>query len=245
VIFLLSPERFIVELCSGAAISPTLVVTAAHCFPEPGQQVFVSFDADLTGDTDGDPVPHIVTGTWHPDPRFCRGCGPAPNSQRGELAYDGAVVVLDEPAAFERYAILPAVGELETLANQRPRVDVVGYGIQTRVKEFDPFTEPVTRHVAEAELSPGDSPVGADFLRLSANLGQGKGRVCAGDSGRTGAGRRHHPGDAVDGAYWKLRRDRVCLPDRYQRRAGIHRRVRSGVRALEMTRLVFAPAIRR
>src|SRR6476620_3334262 len=49
-------------VCSGAAISPNLMITAAHCFDTPGTFVIVTFDqqgafADLGT---------FVLGTWHP-----------------------------------------------------------------------------------------------------------------------------------------------------------------------------------
>src|SRR3954466_11732057 len=31
-------------VCSGSAISPTIFITAAHCFDTPGKQVFVTFN---------------------------------------------------------------------------------------------------------------------------------------------------------------------------------------------------------
>src|SRR4030095_5021064 len=56
-------------VCSAAAISPTVLVTAAHCFE--GPDVFVSFDEDpLAGDI------FSITGTWYPDPDWCIGCAP-------------------------------------------------------------------------------------------------------------------------------------------------------------------------
>lgn len=171
------------NLCSGAAISPTLFVTAAHCFDnEPGERVFVSFDADLFGDRDGDPVPHFVRGTFYPDPRFCIRCGPAPTAFPGFLSHDSGVVVLDEPVALERYAQLPSEGLIETLA-KNTRVDIVGYGLTAPPKYFDWATDTIPRMMAEAELNPGDATLGDDWVKLSATPGEGKGRVCFDDSG--------------------------------------------------------------
>jgi hypothetical protein len=170
-------------LCSGTAISPTLVVTAAHCFEsKPEQRVAVGFDADLFGDKDGDPDLHFVFGTFHPDPRFCLGCGPAPTAAPGVLAYDSGVVVLDEPVDLERYAHLPSEGQIETLP-AKTRVDIVGYGLFDRPRDFDPATDTVPRFAAVAEVNPGKAAFGDDWVRLSANPGQDKGRVCFGDSG--------------------------------------------------------------
>jgi len=171
-------------LCSGTAISATLVVTAAHCFEsKPGQRVAVSFDADLFGVKDGDPDPHFVFGTFHPDPEFCFGCGPAPTAAPGVLAHDSGVVILDHPGvALERYARLPSEGQIATLANTT-RVDIVGYGLFDRPKDFDPTVDTIPRIAAVAEVNPGKAAFGDDWVRLSANPGQDKGRICFGDSG--------------------------------------------------------------
>src|ERR687889_829830 len=56
-------------VCSGAAISPTVFITAAHCFETPSQEVSVTFDPDGFAD---DSV--FVTGHWYPDPEFCIQC---------------------------------------------------------------------------------------------------------------------------------------------------------------------------
>src|SRR3990172_5879045 len=58
-------------VCSGSLISRTIFITAAHCFEEPGQEVFITFDSEGFF---GDPV--FLSGTWYPDPEFCAACGP-------------------------------------------------------------------------------------------------------------------------------------------------------------------------
>ena len=104
-------------VCSAAAISPTVVVTAAHCFE--GPDVWVTFDEVPTNY-----FQH--TGTWTPDPDWCPGCG---NGLPGFDSHDVAVIVLDEPVPLPRYAQLPAEGLVDTLA-MKADVDLVGYGIQ-------------------------------------------------------------------------------------------------------------------
>jgi hypothetical protein len=162
-------------VCSGAAISPTLFVTAAHCFAEPGQQVFVTFDPDgffsETFETD------LVSGTWYPDPAFCIGCAPG---LPGFDTHDVAVVVLDAPVALDRYAQLPEQGMVDTLT-RRSQVDSVGYGLQVREKAFT--DEAFTRYVGLSNVSRSRGPVADEFLKLSANPAQGKGGTCFGDSG--------------------------------------------------------------
>jgi hypothetical protein len=162
-------------VCSGSAISPTVFITAAHCFEEPGQDVFITFEPEgffsETFDTD------LVAGTWYPDPQFCIECR---HGLVGFDTHDVAVVVLDEPLELRRYADLPRVGYTETLA-KKTRVEIVGYGIQVREKKLD--DELFTRYRAIAELSPSRGAMSDEFLKLSANPGQGKGGTCFGDSG--------------------------------------------------------------
>ena len=161
--------------CSGSAISPTIFITAAHCFDVPGQQVFITFEPEGVYSEDFEAT--LVSGTWYPDPQFCIGCS---GGLVGFDTHDVAVVVLDEPLDLARYAALPSVGQAETLA-KKTRVEIVGYGIQVREKNLD--DEFFTRYRAISELSPSQGAISAEFLKLSANPGQGKGGTCFGDSG--------------------------------------------------------------
>jgi Trypsin len=161
-------------VCSGAAISPTLMITAAHCFDTPGTPVIVTFDqqgafADIST---------FVLGTWHPDPNFCDICG------RGTPRFDSndvAVIVFAQPVQLSRYAHLPTEG----LADAQPMmstVKIVGYGIQDRLRRLDP-DELFTRFKATSNLVQSNQSFGAQFLKLTANPSQGKGGICFGDSG--------------------------------------------------------------
>ena len=71
------------ELCSGVLVSPTVMVTAAHCFFE-DVPVSVSFAEDSTHQHT-----FTTTGTVHNDPDFCLGCG---NGLPGADTHDIAVV---------------------------------------------------------------------------------------------------------------------------------------------------------
>lgn len=163
-------------VCSGTAISPTILITAAHCFDVPGQAVSVTFEPD--GFVSENFEATLVTGIWYPDPAYCDGCN---GGLVGFLTHDVAVVILDEPVALERYAALPSVGQSTTLAT-KARVDIVGYGIQSREKKLQEG-ELFTRYFAISELSPSQGAISDEFLKLSANPAQGKGGVCFGDSG--------------------------------------------------------------
>src|SRR5262249_52259115 len=99
-------------VCSGAAISPRVFVTAAHCFDVPGEAVQVSFDPG--GFTSGATV---VSGKWYPEPGFCTRCD---HGLPGFDTNDVAVVVLDEAVSLPRYGQLPAEGSIDSLPKQTP-----------------------------------------------------------------------------------------------------------------------------
>jgi hypothetical protein len=159
-------------VCSAAAISPTVVVTAAHCFE--GPDVWVTFDEVPTNYFQ-------YTGTWTPDPNWCLGCG---NGLPGFDSYDVAVIVLDDPVSLPRYAQLPTEGLVDTLA-MKTDVDLVGYGIQfdqgggPRYPEDGAFT----RYYAPTKLVASNHVHSDEYIKLTANPSQGKGGTCFGDSG--------------------------------------------------------------
>jgi len=161
-------------VCSAAAISPTVLVTAAHCFE--GPDVWVTFDEDPWSSTF-----FQYTGMWTPDPDWCIGCG---NGLPGFDSHDVAVIVLDEPVTLPRYAQLPTEGLVDTLA-MKADVDLVGYGIQfdqgggPRYPEDGAFT----RYYAPTQLVASNHVHSDEYIKLTANPAQGKGGTCFGDSG--------------------------------------------------------------
>jgi hypothetical protein len=161
-------------VCSVAAISPEVLVTAAHCFE--GPDVWVTFD---------EVPPSLLSeyhdGTWTPDPEWCPGCG---GGLPGFDSHDVAVIVLDEPVTLPRYAQLPTEDLVDTLS-MRTDVDLVGYGIQfdqgggPRYPEDGAFT----RYYAPAQLVASKHVHSDEYIKLTANPAQGKGGTCFGDSG--------------------------------------------------------------
>ena len=150
--------------CSGTLISPTVVLTAAHCNDD-GARTRVTFDSAYV---EGD---RVYAGTFHSDPLY-----PGPTSDY----HDIAVVVLDEPIKGRDPARLPTRNRLEDLPKGK-RFTSVGYGSQ-EVSNAPGGHEFVYKDAREYSVGKLNSAT-KSYLRISQNPATGNGGTCYGDSG--------------------------------------------------------------
>jgi secreted trypsin-like serine protease len=111
------------QLCTGALISPTVFLTAAHCFPG-GSTATVTFASNFRT----------------PDVTYS---GTVNDSSDADVA----VIVFESPITDVGLAQLPALGFDDTLPNNQ-LVDVVGYGVEAFDHQVPISTSAGPRQVA-------------------------------------------------------------------------------------------------
>ena len=171
--------RSLQSSCSATAVSPRLVLTAAHCFAFPTDAAWVNFDESFR--TNPFPSSSFHKGTWHADPQFCGACKPG---LVGLDTHDLAVVILDEPLSLSSYGALPILGLADRLGKEA-EITSVGYGVQElipspggKVRFRDGF-----RMRAQSTIVSDASRLAGEFLKLSAKPTGDNGGTCFGDSG--------------------------------------------------------------
>jgi hypothetical protein len=166
--------------CSGTLLSPTVFLTAAHCF-DPGDRVRITFDSN--GFFARPRLSYF--GTFYPDPQFCIGCEPG---LVGFDTHDVAVVVLEgsgvPTSVASTYGQLPSPNLVDTLP-MKTEVTIVGYGVQNFIRGGGPprVGDIFTRFFAPSQLIQSNNSISGEFIKLTANPAKGKGGICFGDSG--------------------------------------------------------------
>ena len=165
-----------ITFCSGALISPTVVLTSGHC-TDGTVYALVSFDPEAIEL----PFDAFILGIPYTHPDFCIGCG---QGRPGFDTHDVGVVVLLDPAEDIPYAQLPGEGFVDTLPKNTD-VTIVGYGVQWQTRGIPPhnWEGQGVRLYAPSKLVPSKDVISEEFVKLTDNPGQGKGGICFGDSG--------------------------------------------------------------
>lgn len=133
--------------CTGALVSPTVVVTAAHCAN--GSDAWLTFDSRSTATS------QLLHGTMHADPQW---------DPTAKDTHDLAVVVLDKPVRITPFA-LPRLGALDGTASSQLFTNV-GYGYYDRTFVFDGYRRTSTSSftaTTDSVLKLADNPGGVCF----------------------------------------------------------------------------------
>jgi Trypsin len=179
--------------CTGTLISPTVLVTAAHCTAKIEQfgfkQTEVSFDTNIgsgsditcgaeTADCYVQPAPNSLhVGTLHTNPLFN-------GSTTTVDSHDVAVVTFDKPIKGITPASLPTAGLLDSMANNGTFASQtftnVGYGWHAvvSVSQSTGLLDGVRRYATS-----GSQSLSTSDLKLSENATLGFGGACSHDSG--------------------------------------------------------------
>jgi hypothetical protein len=176
--------------CTGVLVSPTVVVTAAHCTAMLEQlgyeQADVTFSSDIGDGTDfpcalvdcvvEPDASTLHTGTIHTNPAFN-------GNTTGVDSHDVGVVTFDEPITGITPAKLPAAAQLDAMAAHgnlsRTSFTDVGYGWHSVLNGTDEGMFDGVRRAATAS----ERSLTTSDIWLSNNAALGLGGGCDHDSG--------------------------------------------------------------
>ena len=170
-------------LSTGSLIAPDVVLCAGHATEPPGGifMAWVSFAPEASFPPGGGDW--IVVESVHTHPAFEIG---GEKGLTDWITHDVGILILKEPVFLDEYAELPLLGQVDTLP-MKQEVDLVGYGGQYQVHGGGPpywdYIDFGYRYYAQAQLIASKHVMSDEFMRLTANPGQGKGGICFGDSG--------------------------------------------------------------
>jgi hypothetical protein len=198
--------------CSTSLLSPTVMLTAAHCFTGStsafgnnpvtgGQLVRASLDPNLINTPAADRVWYV--GTYYADPNWVEAGG---GGLPGFDTHDVAVIIftptgctaptnrighyscgpIPSSASMGQYAALPSVGLVDSLGMKAP-VDMVGYGVQNFINGNGPCDGPCKKSQgASVTRFYAPSTLVASNNSISdefIKIHSNKGGSCFGDSG--------------------------------------------------------------
>lgn len=175
IVVIFNEEWEFVTCGSGVLISPTVVLTAGHVTIE-GPNAFVSFAAE--GITYGS-LEGYTFGTTHTHPEYQSEYEPGLPSC---LTHDVGVVQLVEPVIMTEYGTLPDEGMIDTLETKTD-LDLVGYGYNDIDRPSGELIFYGARYYAPSQLIASKDRQSDEFIKITANPGQGKGGPYWGDSG--------------------------------------------------------------
>jgi hypothetical protein len=173
-----------VYLSTGSLIAPNVVLCAGHAIEPPGGITFawVSFAPEASWPPwEGDNW--YVVESWHHHPDYQIG---GEKGLTDWITHDVGILILEEEVILDEYAELPSEGQVDMLPMKQD-MDLVGYGVQYQIHGGGPpqwtYIDFGYRYYAQAQFIASNHVMSDEFMRLTANPGQGKGGTCFGDSG--------------------------------------------------------------